>query len=557
MTTAFTDGVIGAIRLGAVVGLCICGFLAYRQLSGSLVTLGGCAGDWNCEEIFKSRWGSILGIPVVLLAVAAYVTIFVLSVEPVRKLGRYADIVLGGLGIALLFGSLWFVGLQISFGVKCTFCLLAQFVGIVVGGMILKSLCEAIHFKVKVSAVQTFALAALLSAALIGGNFISSGNELSKGDDVVVADGGQVYEDGFYKFPNLGLSVERGKFPTLGNPRAQKAVVVLLDYSTISGQLIHPHLTELVDSLGDQLAIIIIPVPLDNDCNEFCDSLDSANACKMATYAYAAWEANPRTYKTFHDFLMQGGTNSDSGSIGGVVWNDSNSNGRRDPGEPGIPGVRLNLIKSLNVVDQERITTDDSGQFVFSKLRAGLRDMKYQIKVADSNFSDEGALLGMINTAGSGEDRNASVYYELTNSSATLTGRNFGYVHSSAYDKASILADDEKASIDPLAKEQDLYLRVLLRCAGDAADSVTKLLPDFSAMDSAVEGNANGIDWRDENNPVLEKLQDGTVIYGDLRHRSPILPIVVYGDDQMKKGSIDESPMVFVRKVRDASGLKN
>ncbi len=551
MTTAFTDGVIGAIRLGSVVGLCVCGFLIYRQFSGSLATLGGCAGEWNCEEIFKSRWGSILGIPVAALAVGAYITIFVLSMEPIRKLGRHLDVVLGALGIALLLGSFWFVGLQIKFGVKCTFCMLAQFVGVGVGGIILKSLCEAIHFKVKVGALATFALAGVMTLALIGGNFASSGYDLSEEKKLIVADGDQVFEDGFHKFPNFGISIERGKFPTIGNPKADKAVVVLLDYTTPSSQSIHPQLTELVEKLGDQLAIIIIPVPLDKDCNEFWPSADSAHACEMAAYAYAAWEVNPRIYKAFHNFLMQGGSNSESGSIGGLVWNDANSNGLRDSGEAGIAEVKMHLINSINVVDQVRQTTDESGQFVFSNLRAGLRDLTYRIKMAESNFAEGGALLGMINTAGCGEERNASTVLQLTSSAATITGQNFGFVHTSSYDKDRILANKEEAAGDLLAPAKNPYVMELQRLAGENGPDVMSMLPDFSAMESAMESAGDSAtpsaDWRDEGNPVLEKLQDGTKIWGDLK--SPKLPIVIYGADQLRN-SID------VRKVRAVSGLQ-
>ena len=551
MTTAFTDGVIGAIRLGSVVGLCVCGFLVYRQFSGSLGSLGGCTGEWNCEEIFESRWGSILGISAAVLAVGAYITIFVLSMAPIRKLGRYSDIVLGAVGITLLVGSLWFVGLQLKLGVKCVFCLLAQFVGVSVGGIILRGLCEAIHFRVKVGALATFALAAVMTLALIGGNFASSGYDLSKGEKRIAADGGQVYEDGFYKFPNLGVSIERGKFPTIGNVKAEKAVVVLLDYATPSSQRIQPQLTELVEKLGGQLAIIIIPVPLDYDCNEFWDTADSARACEMAAYAYTAWQANPQIYEAFHNFLMQGGSHSDSGSIGGLVWNDANSNGLRDPGEAAIPEVKLDLVNSVNVTEQMRKTTDGSGQFVFGNLRAGLRDLTYQIKMADSNFAEGGALLGMINTAGCGEERNTSTVMELTSSVATITGQNFGYVLTSSYDKDRILANKEKLANDQLAPTKDPFLKELQRLAGENGPDVMSMLPDFSApaQDSATPAT----DGQGEGNPVLEKLQDGTKIYGDLRHRSPALPIVIYGADQLKT-SIDE-PVVFEKKVRAASGL--
>ncbi|MGK0186042.1 MAG: putative membrane protein [Verrucomicrobiales bacterium] len=555
MTTAFTDGVIGAIRLGSIVGLCICGFLLYRQLSGSLETLGGCEGEWDCEEVFKSRWGSLFGIPVALLAVANYLAMFILSVEPIRKLGRFSDIALGALGITLLVGSLWFVGLQLSYGVKCTFCLLAQFVGVVVGGITLKSLCQAIHFGVKVSALPTFAFSVLLALLLIGGQFLGSGYDLSEGKEGPVADDAQRYEDGFHKFPNLGLSIERGKYPTIGNPKADKAVVVLLDYSTFNSQNIYPHIDALVESKGDELAIIIIPVPLDKDCNEYWGSVLSANACQMATYAYAAWEANPRIYKAYHNFLMQGGSRSESGSIAGSIWNDMNSNGLFDPGENGIPGVKLNLIRSSNVAVPVRKTTDDTGQFVFSNLPAGLPDIHYQIQVPDSSFLEGTALSGMVNTFSGGEERNNSDYLELSSNNATLTGMNLGFVETARYDKSAIQKFDAKGRGRTDNGPQDPMVAELLRFAGDRAETIAAILPDFTTIESTIDGVAPDADWRDQGNRVLEKLQAGTTIYGDLRHLAPALPIVIFGDDQRMDGVIDETPKEFVWKISTASGL--
>lgn len=555
MTTAFTDGVIGAIRLGSVVGLCICGFLLFRQMSGSLETLGGCNGDWSCAEVFNSKWGTLFGIPVALIAVVSYLTIFVLSLAPVRKMGRYSDVILGALGIALLIGSLWFVGVQLTFGVKCTFCLLAQFVGVSVGGIILKSLCEAIRFGVKVSAVPTFLLSFFLALAFIGGQYGGSGDDLSVGKEGVTADGDQRFENGFHKFPNLGLSIERGKFPTIGNPKADKAVVVLLDYSTISSQRIHPHITALAETLGEKLAIILIPVPLDKDCNQYWESAHSADACQMATYAYAAWEANPRIYKTYHDFLMQGGTHSESGSISGTVWQDIDSNGIMDPGEKGLGGVKVNLIRSINVAAPIRKTTDDTGRFVFGNLPAGMVDMRYQLQVPDSNFADGAVLAGMINTFSGSEERNSSLYFELSNSRATLTDKNFGFVESSRYKESTILSEDSSTTDGSDDEEIDPLIAELFRQAGEESETISRLLPDFEKLESEEGGAGTGSVWADEDNPVLELLQAGTTIYGDLRHLSPALPKVIFGSDMVRNGVIDESPKVFVRKVREASDL--
>src|SRR3989338_11235814 len=59
-----------------------------------------------------------------------------------------------------------------------------------------------------------------------------------------------------------------------------------------------------------------------------------------------------------------------SGRIGDFVWNDLNSNGIQDAGEPGISGVTLTL-KDSNDVTLNTTTTNGSGIYQFTGLNAG------------------------------------------------------------------------------------------------------------------------------------------------------------------------------------------
>ena len=55
-----------------------------------------------------------------------------------------------------------------------------------------------------------------------------------------------------------------------------------------------------------------------------------------------------------------------TGTIGDFVWNDLNQNGIQDPGEPGIPGVQLQLTPG-----NQTATTDATGFYQFTGLCAG------------------------------------------------------------------------------------------------------------------------------------------------------------------------------------------
>jgi hypothetical protein len=101
-----------------------------------------------------------------------------------------------------------------------------------------------------------------------------------------------------------------------------------------------------------------------------------------------------------------------SGSIGQLVWRDSNGNGVQDTGEPGIPGVLLSLSSGSYGVIQTAMT-DANGNYLFS----GLCAASYSVAVTtpqgyvattslvgsdrskDSNASPSSVTLGSNSTA--------------------------------------------------------------------------------------------------------------------------------------------------------------
>ncbi|MFO1430472.1 MAG: SdrD B-like domain-containing protein [Candidatus Competibacteraceae bacterium] len=66
-----------------------------------------------------------------------------------------------------------------------------------------------------------------------------------------------------------------------------------------------------------------------------------------------------------------------SGSLGNRVWNDANGNGTQDSGEPGIPGVTVNLYASNGTTLLATTATDANGLYSFP----GLANDTYVVKV--------------------------------------------------------------------------------------------------------------------------------------------------------------------------------
>ncbi|GBC61613.1 hypothetical protein DENIS_2575 [Desulfonema ishimotonii] len=101
-------------------------------------------------------------------------------------------------------------------------------------------------------------------------------------------------------------------------------------------------------------------------------------------------------------------------SISDTVWNDSDNDGSKDGGEPGISGVTVNLLNSSGVVIATT-TTDSSGNFSFP----GLSDSNYTVVIEDN--ADK--LQGYHGTTTEGKNRQMPV----TVSGADVTGVHFGY----------------------------------------------------------------------------------------------------------------------------------
>ncbi len=88
-------------------------------------------------------------------------------------------------------------------------------------------------------------------------------------------------------------------------------------------------------------------------------------------------------------------------SIGNLVWKDANRNGRRDNGETGVSGVKLNLYRdngdrvfnAATDVLVKMTTSNSTGSYQFT----GLITATYFVQIDASNFGNEGATAGALN----------------------------------------------------------------------------------------------------------------------------------------------------------------
>jgi hypothetical protein len=92
----------------------------------------------------------------------------------------------------------------------------------------------------------------------------------------------------------------------LGSPEAEHVVIEMMDYTCPHCRKMHAHIQEAMDRYGDQLAVVIMPVPLELECNKLVGETDPMHrgACKLAKLSLAVAKTNQAKFIEFHNFLL-------------------------------------------------------------------------------------------------------------------------------------------------------------------------------------------------------------------------------------------------------------
>ena len=92
----------------------------------------------------------------------------------------------------------------------------------------------------------------------------------------------------------------------IGSPNASHIIVSLFDYTCHQCRALHPMLVEAQNRLGQQLAIVSLPMPLCTNCNPSVTHYFRAHAlaCDYAKLGLAVWRANRKVSRQFDDWLF-------------------------------------------------------------------------------------------------------------------------------------------------------------------------------------------------------------------------------------------------------------
>lgn len=110
------------------------------------------------------------------------------------------------------------------------------------------------------------------------------------------------------KFASLRDPIDVTKAPILGSPDAEKILVEMLDYTCPHCRNLHPHVEASLERYGNQVAFVIVHVPLSKKCNPYVkrDHWSHKNACDYARLSLSVWKLDRSKFAEFHGWLMEG-----------------------------------------------------------------------------------------------------------------------------------------------------------------------------------------------------------------------------------------------------------
>lgn len=100
---------------------------------------------------------------------------------------------------------------------------------------------------------------------------------------------------------------QRTALPVRGNINAKVMLVCMVDYTCMHCRALHHLFDKAWARYGDDLAFLLVPMPLNPQCNPYIDFADLRHeaACDLARLSLAVWKADATKFAAFDDWLFE------------------------------------------------------------------------------------------------------------------------------------------------------------------------------------------------------------------------------------------------------------
>jgi uncharacterized membrane protein/protein-disulfide isomerase len=296
-----------ALALLSLVGLGIAAYLLFLSLAKRGLP-AGCGQGSGCDEVLNSRWAQIFGLPVSGLAIAVYVSIVLvlawLQLSNSSQQAHRAWTALNVLAAVLVGAAVWFVGLQLLvLKAICPWCLAEHAIGLVIAVILFAQ--RPVFWQTKFAALGVGCLLVVgvaLAQALVPYH-PPAVQRLPEGKNADAGPGA----DRLISVLNGKLALAPHELPILGSADAPKLLVVLFDYCCPHCRATHGYLLNGLASHKDELAVLVLPTPLNTKCNPYWEETEPRfeHACELARLALAVWRADRAAFPVFDAWLFE------------------------------------------------------------------------------------------------------------------------------------------------------------------------------------------------------------------------------------------------------------
>ncbi len=351
------------VRVLLVSAMLITGYLSLVSLSQD-GGVPGCGPESSCDQVLSSQWASWLGIPITLPGLALYgvflLNSFFINSKQLEKAKRALNLQVL-CAFAILAAALWFVGVQaVAIKAFCPYCCTAHALASAAAVLFLmqgNSLGSRLYVRLNFAGAG---VAALVFVGIVAGAQVlfpkkqagpvvvsmeeeandkdqrvpddqipevsTSAQEPSSAEPAQVSEPRPLVEPATelaapvdvqpapkvaIKIPPLPLPKSTIQFnpvrlPTLGAPDAPHRIGLMFDYTCHHCRNVHGFVRELLKKYDGQLSCMLIPVPLDANCNPFVKTTqrDHIDACKYAKICLAVQLLAPEKYDAFDQWLF-------------------------------------------------------------------------------------------------------------------------------------------------------------------------------------------------------------------------------------------------------------
>ena len=320
-----------SLRVVGLVGLGLSAYLLWLSVSAGRAA--GCGPDsgFDCDSVLASEWSKWLGVPVSLGAVVIYAAMLLATgwIKPtsVPRRQRRAWSVLLLAAVAAAGAALWFIYLQ-KYRLDnsiCLYCMAAHLCSIVIAVMVLVRVPIAgrgaakddSHALGTSPAVGLCGLALVGLAVLIGGQLASDPEETeyattlppdsSQPNNGAGTPGNPTPKHRLVKLYKNKVKVDTYDMPIQGSPDAKFIMLEIFDYTCSHCRRLHMLLQPLQNRYGDQVAVVLAPMPLDSDCNRLMKHTPRAHiyGCELARIGLAVWRADRTAFYRFHHWAFE------------------------------------------------------------------------------------------------------------------------------------------------------------------------------------------------------------------------------------------------------------